>query len=235
MKRILFAGLLVAGAGVFVAGQTPSPQAPPTPTFRVDVEYVEVDALVSDKNGQFVRGLTKDDFQVLEDGKPQSITNFSLVDIPIEQPTRPLFASAPIERDVQSNERPFDGRVYVMVLDDYHVDVTRTARVRASARQFIERNLGANDLMAIIFTGGRSQDAQEFTNNKRLLLAAVDHFTGQKLRSATLNRNDDYFRNQSVGSSDPAQDMDEQQRAYNARSMLVTLQKVAEWFGSVRG
>ncbi|MDR1989227.1 MAG: VWA domain-containing protein, partial [Acidobacteriaceae bacterium] len=40
---------------------------------------------------------------------------------------------------------------------------------------------------------------------------------------------------QSVGSSDPAQDMDEQQRAYNARSMLVTLQKVAEWFGSVRG
>ena len=44
--------------------------------------------------------------------------------------------------------------------------------------------------MAVIFTGGRSQDAQEFTSNKRLLLAAVDKFTGQKLRSATLNKNE---------------------------------------------
>ena len=84
---------------------------------------------------------------------------------------------------MQSNERPFDGRVYVMILDDLHVDAMRTQRVRQSARQFIERNLGANDLMAVIFTGGRATDAQDFTSNKRLLLNAVDKFMGRKLQS----------------------------------------------------
>jgi VWFA-related protein len=124
----------------------------------------------------------------------------------------------------------------VLVLDDLHVDFTRTSRVRSAARQFIERNLGANDLMAVIFTGGRAQDAQEFTNNKRLLLAAVDHFTGQKLQSATLNRNNEYFRQRDGAFQDSRiPDPDEQERVYKIRSTLSTIQKVAEWFGGVRG
>src|SRR4029079_13399251 len=145
------------------------PATQQTPTFKAQVEFVEVDALVTDQQGQFVRNLTKDDFQVFEDGKRQTISTFSLVDIPIERYDRPLFSPRPIERDVQSNERPFDGRVYVMILDDLHVAMKRTSRVRAAAHQFIEQRLGANDLMAVIFTGGRSQDAPEFTSNKRLL------------------------------------------------------------------
>ncbi len=61
-------------------------------------------------------------------------------------------------------------------------------------RQFIERNLGENDLMAVVHTGGRTDAAQEFTNSKRLLLAAVDKFMGRKLVSATVARNEQYFR-----------------------------------------
>lgn len=244
-RRLSLAGLLSCVAGVAMlaaqAQQTPpatqSPQAPtgPVPTFRAEVEYVEVDAVVTDAQGQFVRDLKKDDFQVFEDGKRQTVTNFSLVDIPIERATRPLFASAPLEPDVYSNERPFDGRVYVVVLDDLHVSFQRTQRVRASLTQFIERNMGVNDLMAVLFTGGRSADAQEFTNNKRLLIAAVNKFQGQKLRSPTLNKNDDYYRQQGAGIAETPRDQDEQQRAYNARSMLSTLQRVSEWFGGVRG
>ena len=173
-------------------------QAPPpdlqTPSFRVQVDYVEVDALVTDEEGRFVRDLTKDDFQVFEDGKPQSISTFTLVDIPVERPDRPLFTETPIEPDVETNERPFDGRIYVMILDDLHVDALRSQLVKIAARRFIERNLGANDLMAVIFTGGRADAAQEFTSNKRLLLASVDRFIGRKLQSATLARNEEYFR-----------------------------------------
>ena len=55
---------------------------------------------------------------------------------------------------MRTNERPFDGRVYVLILDDLHVAVLRSQRVRTAARQFIERNLGANDLMAVIETKG---------------------------------------------------------------------------------
>jgi VWFA-related protein len=124
--------------------------------------------------------------------------------------------------------------VYVLVLDDLHTDALRSQRVRSAARQFIERNLGANDLMAVVFTAGRAQDAQEFTDNKRLLLAAVDKFMGRKLMSSTLARNDEFSRRGGLGGNrflDPY----EQERVHNVRSMLTQLQQVAEWFGGVRG
>src|ERR1051325_6736216 len=163
MKSTIKVGALLcvlAGAALLAQDQAPAPVQAPTPTFKSQVEYVEVDALVTDQQGNFVPHLTKNDFQILEDGKPQTISNFALVDIPIEQLQRPLFASRPVEPDVQSNERPFDGRMYVMILDDLHTDALRSQRVKQAARQFIERNLGANDRMAVLFTGGRAQDAQ---------------------------------------------------------------------------
>ncbi|MEQ1869447.1 MAG: VWA domain-containing protein [Vicinamibacterales bacterium] len=231
------ATLLVAAAGsTLVLAQTGQAPSNPVPTFRAQVEYVEVDALVTDQQGQFVRTLTKDDFQVFEDGKAQQLTNFALVDIPVDRATRPLFAAGPIEPDVRSNERPFDGRVYVMVLDDLHVAALRSQRVKEAAKQFIARNLGANDLMAVVSTGGRSQDAQEFTSSKRLLTSAVDRFMGQKLDSITLARNTEYFRRSDTG--DPGSripDPDELQRASYARSTLATLRQVAQWFGGVHG
>src|SRR4051812_37301384 len=177
--RMSVALMLLAGAGL-LAAQGPPQEVPQGPTFKAQVEYVEVDAVVTDDQGNFVRNLKRDDFQLFEDGKPQNISTFLVVDIPVERYERPLFAEQPIEPDVKSNERPFDGRVYVLILDDLHVDATRTARVRQYARQFIERNLGANDLMAVISTGGRAADAQDFTSNKRLLLASVDKFMGRK-------------------------------------------------------
>ena len=95
---------------------------------------------MTDQQGNLVPNLKKEDFQVFEDGKPQTIATFSVVDIPIERAERPLFSATAIEPDVQSNERPFDGRVYVMILDDLHVDALRSQQVRRSARQFIERS-----------------------------------------------------------------------------------------------
>src|SRR5262245_3973742 len=236
-SRLLGLVVFVALAAAVTAQsqQAPASQSQQGPTFKAQVEFVEVDALVTDQQGNFVRDLTKDDFQVFEDGKRQTISTFSLVDIPIERYDRPLFSPRPIERDVQSNERPFDGRVYVMILDDLHVAAQRTARVRTAARQFIEQRLGANDLMAVIFTGGRSQDAQEFTSNKRLLLNAVDKFVGQKLDSAVITRNTEYFRQRDIGASGPINDPDEQERVFKTRSTLTSLRQVADWFGGAHG
>ena len=237
--RIAAAFVLLAGVGLVAGqGQQDQPSAPASqiPTFKAQVEYVEVDAVVTDQQGNFVRNLKKDEFQVSEDGKPQSISTFTVVDIPIERADRPLFSPRAIEPDVQSNARPFDGRVYVVILDDMQVDFTRTQRVRQSARQFIERNLGANDLMAVIFTGGRSDAAQEFTSNKRLLLNAVDRFQGRKLQSATVSKNEVFHRN--LDGPDPTgrvDDPDDMERGHNAQSMLSTLRQVADWFGGVHG
>ena len=56
------------------------------------MDYVEVDVYVTDAQNNPVNDLTADDFDVLEDGKPQKVTSFSLVNIPIERAERPLFA-----------------------------------------------------------------------------------------------------------------------------------------------
>ena len=239
-------GLLVLFAGAaLTAGQAPAPPGQPQPapssaqqppTFKVRVDFVEVDAVVTDRQGRIVRDLKKEDFQVLEDGKAQAITNFTLVDIPVDRDNRPLFASAPIEPDVRTNEKPFDGRVYVMVVDDLHTRFGRSIRVKTAAKQFIERRLGANDLMAVVHTAGANDANQEFTNNKRLLLAAVDKTNGRKLDSATANKTNEYNNTRGIRQQgDPLNDPDDMERGFNARTTLDTLRNVAEWFGSVRG
>src|SRR5215210_4646918 len=186
MKRNLLATLALSATTVAgLVGQAPAP--PPAPaadpnqqpaiTFKAEVNYVEVDARVLDAQGRFVTGLSPADFQLFEDGKPQKVTIFSLVHLPVERAERPLFASKPIEPDVQTNLRTAEGRVYLIVLDDLHVNPLRTNQVRRAARQFVERYVGANDMAAVVTTGGRTDAAQEFTTSSRLLLQAIDKFT----------------------------------------------------------
>ncbi len=223
--------LLTIGAvhPVSVSSQSTQSTIPPTPTFRADVEYVEVDALVTDERGRFVPNLRKEDFRIFEDGKPQTIASFALVEIPREVPEGPAGA----EPDVQSNENPFVGRIYTLVLDNLHTGASRAPLVKAAARQFILRQLAANDLMAVVNTGGRDQASQDFTSNKRLLLSAVDQFMGMKLDSATMARNDEFFRSGVAGGtvSDPF----DAERGMNARTTSQSLRRVAEWLGGVRG
>ena len=114
----------VAGQG---QGQPQAPQQPPL-TFRAEVNYVEVDTRVLDQQGKFITDLKAEDFEVLEDGRPQKVTAFSLVNIPVERVERPLFASKPIEPDVRNNLQGADGRIYLIVLDDLHTTALRSQR-----------------------------------------------------------------------------------------------------------
>jgi VWFA-related protein len=218
----------------------PGPQSPgplqPDLTFRAEVNYVEVDARVIDENGRFIGGLTARDFQVFEDGKPQQVSVFSVVNLPVERAERPLFASKPIEPDVTTNLAGQNGRVYLIVLDDLHTNPQRSPQVRAAARQFIERYVGANDLVAVLHTSGRSNASQEFTSNPRLVLDAVDKFMGRKLRSATLNRIDEEQMTRGTRQQgDPIRDLDENERGYNARIMLDSMRQISQFLTGVSG
>ena len=238
--RTILCGLMLTaiGAGGRVQGQAPQPAAPVQPpiTFRAEINYVEVDARVLDAQGKFVPGLTAGDFQVIEDGKPQQVTAFSLVNIPVERPERPLFASKPIEPDVRTNLQGAGGRIYLIVLDDLHTSALRSNRTKVAARQFIEKYIGSNDLAAVVYTGGRTDAAQDFTTNQRLLLQAVDKFMGRKLRSSTMNKVDDYFRNAGTpnAGSKPV-DLDDKERGFMARNALETIRNLAQYLGNIRG
>lgn len=257
LKRLAGVVLLTVLAGAAAwAGQAPQGQAQsppsadvgaagaPNATFKAEVEYVEVDVVVTDDKGKPVRGLTRDDFELFEDGKRQTIANFTVVNIPTEPLDPSLLQPEAIEPDAVGNERPFSGRLYVIVLDDINIAFLRSQQVKNAARQFIERNLGANDLMAIVHTGGLSGWSQEFTNNKRLLLNAVDRFMGQKLPSSVLTRNAEYIRQKdnaeaSRGTltldSSAGRDPLSQERLVKASSALNTIRSVADWYGGIRG
>src|SRR5258708_28209150 len=133
--------------------QAPPPSQPPSQppvTFKVEVNYVEIDANVTDAQGAFVRSLTRDDFQLVEDGQPQALTAFSMVDIPIERVDPPLFSKPAIPPDVVPNRSPFEGRVFVLVLDDLHTRFSHTSRTRPAARQFLERYVGATAIITAL-------------------------------------------------------------------------------------
>ena len=233
--------ILLFGALAVSAQETPQPAAPttrqdqPPITFKVEINYVEIDAVVTDERGNFVRDLTAADFEVLEDGKPQKITAFSTVNLPVERPDAPLFSPTAIEPDVRTNRNEFNGRVFVIVMDDLNTHWQRTSRVRAAAKQFVERYLGANDIAAVVTTGGSANAAQEFTSSPRLLTRAVEAFMGRKARSATLEKLEDFNRNRGLPDAGPPRDLSEQERAYNARNTLATLKNVAEYMAGIRG
>ena len=238
-RTILFGLLLtVMVTGTGVHGQTPQaapPQQPPI-TFRAEINYVEVDARVLDGQGKFRSDLTASDFQVLEDGKPQRVTAFSLVNIPVERPERPLFASKPIEPDVRTNLQAADGRIYLIVLDDLHTHPLRSNRTKQAARQFIEKYIGSNDMAAVVTTGGRTDGSQDFTTSPRLLLQAVDKFMGSKLRSSTMNKIDDYNRTAGTArAGEKPNDLDDRERGFQARNALDTVRNLANYLGDIRG
>jgi VWFA-related protein len=230
--------VLVLTAAV-VTAQAPTPATPPQEgpnvTFKVEVNYVEVDARVLDAEGNFIRDLTKEDFQIVEDGKPQTIDTFALVNIPVERPEVPLFAREPIEPDVSSNARDFNGRLYLFVLDDLHTAALRTQLVRNAARRFIETKLGANDMAAVVSVRGTTEGMQGFTDNRRLLVRAVDRFLGQRLENETLLRLNTPQPNEQgqlgPASADPA----DMERGMNADASLRTLRNAAEFMAGVRG
>ena len=110
-----------------------------------------------------------------------------MVDIPVMPVRKPLYLgrdALPIEPDVASNKQVLDGRLYLIVLDDYHVAPLRSQNAKNLARRFVLEKLGPDDQAAVVVTSGLRPASQDFTQNRRLLLDAIDNFVGQKLRSA---------------------------------------------------
>ncbi len=240
MRRLLRIGVPVISIASVLSAQQ-SPTAPVV--FRAAVDYVEVDATVSDSRGNAVTNLTAADFEIFEDGKPQTIASFSRVDLPVQRVgTAPLVSvagSSPIVPDVQTNA-PIEGGIYLIVLDDLHTGFGRTARVKEIARQFIDRAVGPNDVAAVVYTGHNDAN-QDFTGNRQLLLSAVDKFAGDKLRSATLVALDAIGdgRNLRGPGIDPAlqlgEDVIKDVRAHRARTVMGSIRQLSEFMAGIRG
>jgi VWFA-related protein len=165
---------------------------PDQPMFRAEVTRVEVSALVLDREGKPVRGLTADDFEVFENGMRQVVRSFTpftyepdLLVLPDPVVTR-VGDDVPPASTPASNYYASASRVFALILDDLHVDVRRTQVARAAARRLVEQ-LSPSDLLFVVTTSS-SESTGYFTRDRRTALRMIDGFMGQRLLNQTVAR-----------------------------------------------
>jgi VWFA-related protein len=163
--------------------QQPDPAQPPLrnpSVIRMSVDLVQIDAIVTDQRGRHVTDLTAADFEVLQDGKPQSISTFIYVPagtlLPLESKSASTLFLSPRSTvgPVQPVARDRVRRTMAIVVDDLSLSFESIARVRTVLRRFIDEQMQPGDLIAILRTGAGMGALQQFTTDRRLLHAAVD-------------------------------------------------------------
>lgn len=157
--------LAADGGGTLALRAGPVEQDPPT--FRSGVKLIEVDVVVTDRNGKPVRDLTSTDFEIVEDGRLQQVRTFSLIDLPLQSPVGLEFGRRDIEQDVVTNTAP-EGRTYVLLVD------TAAPRARHIAERWLDEVVQPNDRVAVVHAQGSFSDGQPFTDSRRLILNSIN-------------------------------------------------------------
>src|SRR5580693_3890777 len=128
---------------------------------RTETRLVLVDAVVTDKKGEYVRDLAQKDFKVWEDGKEQSVTSFSFE-----------------ENTGSANPKP---RYLVLFFDNSTMDIGDQARARDAAAKFIDANAGPDHLIAVAEFGGTVHISQNFTADPERLKQVVAGLKGSSV------------------------------------------------------
>src|SRR5262245_53964382 len=184
------AWLIVLGVLVCTgAGHAQQSQQPPDqPVFRTGINFVRVDVIVSDRNGASVSDLKQTDFEVTEDGKPQSVETFKFIKLDggtLPSPDGPPRAIR-TDADEESEAARDDVRLFAVFLDDYHVRKENSLRVRAPLEQFVQTQLGPSDMMGLMYPL-ESVFNVRMTRNHEAVVKGLDRFLGRKFDYTPLN------------------------------------------------
>ena len=165
-------------------GQPPAdqqgPDAPPQPTFRTGINFVRVDAIVTDKQGRPVADLKPEDFEVLEDGEPQTVETFKLIRVdgnpePGEAAPREINSTFAEEAEARRD----DVRLFVIFFDDYHVRLGASLAVKDDLVKFVETQIGPLDMVAMMYPLDPLR-AVSFTRNKKAIIQQILSWQGRK-------------------------------------------------------
>ena len=152
----------------------------PTVLFRSGINFIRVDAIVTDGDGNHVSDLEMSDFEIYEDGELQTIEAFELVEIsavpgPDAEPARGVSTRSDVEREADRS----DVRVFVIFFDAYHVRFENARRASIQLTEFLRNNLLPTDLVAVMHPLTPLMDLR-LTRNHDLIIDQVDNFFGQK-------------------------------------------------------
>ena len=182
---LFWAGVLTGLAGA--QEPRPSTQPPPDETLvRIETELVQIDVLIEDREGRPVRGLKREDFQLLEDGKPQPLAHFAIGTT--ERPARWLTTGG--GRRANTDEPPpptspsapavVEGRRIIFTIDDLHLSPSTLLVAKQALRRFVLEKLGPQDEAALITTSGALGMVQQMTRERAILGRAIDRLSVQE-------------------------------------------------------
>jgi VWFA-related protein len=207
VRPIRLAGVACAAAlGMFAGGgfaQTPStpPQQPPAadpqqPVFRTGINFVRVDVIVTDQNGNVVADLEPEDFEVVEEGKPQKIETFKLIKLDggvaeaAKEPPRAIRTDADEEAEAARD----DVRLFAIFLDDYHVRRGSSVAARDAIASFVSTQLGPSDMVGLMYPL-ESLGSLRMTRDHSAIARGIQQFVGRKFEYTPKNSfEEQYFQ-----------------------------------------
>ncbi len=171
------------------ASQSQAAQRQGQDVVRITTRLVQVDVVVTDKNGKHVEDLTEDDFELLVDGKKQQLTHFAHVNLPPVK-REPVANKAKKKDDlvVAPESMPTREiapeevrRTIAFIVDDMGLSPSSMALARETLRKFVGEQMQDGDLVAIIRTGSGLGMLEQFTSDKRVLYTAIERLVWNPL------------------------------------------------------
>jgi VWFA-related protein len=173
--------ILACSAGALSQSTTPT-RNESDDVVKITTKLVQIDVVVTDKQGNPVKELGPNDFILLQDGKPQTITALNFVSA---GPSRGVTAPAETR---ESKARPGNvlpppvtssdgqGRVIAFLIDDgaCGASVVGLDTAKTALRRFIREQMLAGDLVAIYRTRAGTSAFQQYTSDRAALLRAAD-------------------------------------------------------------
>src|ERR1700682_6420571 len=144
---------------------------------RFNVDLVQVDAVVRDSKGRYVKDLRAEDFEVFQDGKPQKITHFSYVsNASVALRGAPKDAADPAVSVIPARQLSASEirRNIVLMVDDFRMSFENLVYIRKSLATYIDEQVQPGDVAAVGQGNGETGSLQHFTSDKRQVHAVVD-------------------------------------------------------------
>src|SRR5688572_31574586 len=135
--------------------QQPQPTRSPDDVVRVYTELVQTDVMVFDKQGKFVKDLTRDNFELRIDGKPRPIEAFELITAGSDEESQLAAARGATTVNTKSPVPLDRGRIVFFYVDDFHMDVGSFRMARKVITNFIERDMGQNGQAGVASASGQ--------------------------------------------------------------------------------
>ncbi len=158
-------------------------------TFPAQVEQVTVDVVVTDKKGNPISGLTKDNLQVTEDGAPQTIVSFEAIEVAPKPSEKPAPRPRVSTNTVKEEQR---GRTFVVVFDDIHLTPYMAQRAKAAVADFLKTGTREGDRVTLVATGGSAWWSTRMEAGREELIDLVKRLDGRYIPDTSPERMSDY-------------------------------------------